>query len=432
MIHRVKIEKIITGGSGLGRLENGQIVLARFVLPGETVEIRETRRRKSYLEALPVQIIQPAAERTTPPCPYFTVCGGCDFQHIDYGEQTGIKSAIAREAIQRAGVKVSEDVFHPIIASPQSFHYRYRIRLQVDADRQLGFYQAGSNDLVAIDRCLLTTDKINSALQELQEHVMLRNIPGLQEIELMQSPRDDSIFAILHLQQKTDVKSVPKDNISFKTIDTVLFKMEGKFLSPETADSDCFLVQEFSDRLCGKPFNLSWGPGCFFQVNTVQNEQLIQLVCSNVRSSGGKKLLELYCGMGNFSIPVGLAGIGITGVEQNRESIRWAAFNAKNAGLEKSNFLADDVGRYLANLVHHVPDFDTILLDPPRQGLGGNTKKVAELDPKNIIYVSCDPATLARDLGVLTGAGYSLKSLTPVDMFPQTHHIESVACLEKN
>ncbi|RWX45061.1 23S rRNA (uracil-5-)-methyltransferase RumA [Candidatus Electrothrix aarhusensis] len=183
-----------------------------------------------------------------------------------------------------------------------------------------------------------------------------------------------------------------------------------------------------------KSCSLSWSGGCFSQVNPGQNEQLIRLVCDLAgalsRDLSGKTVLDLYCGMGNFSIPLGLCGGTVTGIEGNRESIRWAEKNAQQTGI-LARFLVADVRAALKQLVNQGEKVDCILLDPPRSGVGKDIILLSRLEPEKIIYVSCDPATLARDLNLLRPHGYVVTQVVPVDMFPQTSHVESVVLLER-
>ncbi|MDH3330521.1 MAG: 23S rRNA (uracil(1939)-C(5))-methyltransferase RlmD [Desulfobulbaceae bacterium] len=435
MIHHVNIEKIITGGFGLARLENGLIVLVPYVLPGETVLVRETAQHRGYLEALPVEIVAASPDRISPPCPYFTLCGGCDFQHINSSCQHSVKTEIIKESLKRANVVAEKTAFEAIIPSPQPYQYRFRIRLKVGQEGQIGFYQFGSNDLVPITRCLLATDRINQTLQELNASGLFKKFaPDLSEIELMQSPSDNLIFVILHPYRNTNIAKSQFETFaeSLNTVNNILIKKGGKLQTLSGKASSFILRQDFDNSICGRPFALSWSPGCFSQVNAQQNQGLIALVCRQYMKVGGQKVLDLYCGMGNFSVPVGFGGAEVTGVEQNPESIRWAQFNANKSGLDQCRFLVSDVGRYLHTRQKATARFDAVLVDPPRQGLGKYIHPLTRLEPQSILYISCDPATLARDLAAMTKKGYNLTSLTPVDMFPQTHHIESVVLLEKN
>lgn len=435
MIHRVKIEKIITGGFGLARLHDGFVVLTRYVLPGETVLVRETARHRGYLEALPEEILDASPDRISPPCQWFTSCGGCDFQHIKVSCQHRIKTEIVRESLARAKVSADDSVFSPLLRSPLSYRYRFRIRLKVGPEGEIGYYRTGSNDLVHISRCLLATDSINQALSELQaSDILKRTAPDIEEIELLHSPADNRILALMHLHRKVkSLKSLYTSfTVTFHTINEFLIKKGKKIHSLTSGKSTAMLTQDFNGCAGGPDFSLSWGSGCFYQVNAPQNQNLVDLASRLYRQTEGRKVLDLFCGMGNFSIPLALCGASISGIEQNPESIRWAERNAQKNGLLQYRFLADDVGRYLHSLANQADRYDFVLLDPPRQGLGRQTYTLAALGAKNILYISCDPATMARDLAVLTGNGYRLCSLTPVDMFPQTHHIETVTLLEKN
>jgi len=204
--------------------------------------------------------------------------------------------------------------------------------------------------------------------------------------------------------------------------------------SERLAGDSCpdLLRQDFPPEVCGCAFTLCWPPGCFSQVNVRQNEQLINLILRLAGSIAGRRVLDLFCGTGNFSVPLALNGARVTGVELSRESITWARNNGAAAGCADARFIAADVAGALGTPDITDACYDLIVLDPPRLGLGKATAQLAELGAARIIYISCDPATLVRDLAQLCARGYRLRQLVPVDMFPQTHHIEAVALLEKN
>jgi len=435
MIHRIKIEKIITGGFGLGRLATGQIVLTRFVLPDETVLVRETVSHRGYLEAMPVEILSASPFRISPPCPYFTLCGGCDFQHIDISLQRRIKKDMVGESLERAGLNFPGSSLQAMIPSPQPFHYRHRIRLKVGPEGQLGFFRTGSNELVPISRCLLATERINDALLELERSSGFRKFAAeINEIEILHSPADDLVFVKPHLRNReAKAQTGPGTPAEFFSTfnDHLINKQKNRHLTDGVWQS-AVLRQQFDTALSGRSFTLSWSPECFFQTNIAANRQLVDIVCRDFMRTGGTKILELYCGMGNFSIPLAHSGSEITGVEQNRHAVHWAKLNARQSCLDNCDFQVGEAGRSLRDFISRGDQYDVVLLDPPRQGLGRHSRTVAELAPAHILYISCDPATLARDLAVLTGKGYILKNLTTIDMFPQTHHIETVALLEKN
>lgn len=432
----LRIEKIITGGQGLARREDGMVVLTRFVLPGELVEVREAWQRRGFVEADLVRVLEPAPERVAPFCPSYTVCGGCDFQHLSGPAQLRSKEEMYREALLRAGIQVDPDVLHAVVPSPQAFHYRCRIRLKVDQDGQIGFFRFRSNLIVRIDRCPVATELLNTAVQWLRELPLPRSLAiAIREIDLLHSPADDRIHALLLPDpgRQINQRLLAEYSGNLAGIQAVWLKTGDDVVRLKNDGGPDLLRQEFPEEICGRAFALHWPPGCFSQVNAAQNVRLISLVLDLAGEVAGRRVLDLYCGMGNFSVPLALNGARVVGVERSRESVTWARNNSAAAGCADATFLAADVAAALGAPAITGNRFDLIVLDPPRQGLGKEASaRLAELGAGRIIYISCDPATLMRDLGQLCAGGYRLRQLTPVDMFPQTHHIEAVALLEKN
>lgn len=431
----VCIEKIIPGGRGLARREDGMVVLTGYVLPGETVLVRETVRRRGYCEAVPVNIVEPSPDRLEPPCPFYTQCGGCDFQHISYPTQLRIKDGILNEAMLRAGVVNSAMVREPIISSTSAYRYRHRIRLKLSVDGRLGFFRAGSNEMVAVQGCPVATDTVNTALAELNGSIMMQKFaPLIREIDILHSPADNRIFLLLHPDRRHKVPaSLPHEMAAtLATVDGV--SLAGKHAASDLTGNSYpgLLHQDFISAQTGRPYTLQWSPGCFYQVNPDQNTRLIGLVERLTGKCEGKDILDLFCGMGNFSLPLALDGARVTGVEQNRQSITWARNNTTAAGVTTASFAVNDVGTAVRTFIARNTQFDIIVLDPPRQGLGKDISLLAELSPEKIIYISCDPATLMRDIAFAGKSGYDLTGIFGLDMFPQTHHIEAVALLEKN
>jgi 23S rRNA (uracil1939-C5)-methyltransferase len=433
MEHIVKIEKVITGGKGLARLDSGKVIMTDFVLPGETVKLREVREYPGYIGAELVELVTPSATRINPGCVYYEECGGCDLQHGNYLEQLKIKKAIVKEAMERTGILLPKDGLQDIISSPAKWGYRYRLRLKIDRNGQPGFFKKKSNHFVAINKCPVAADPINAALAKLQTTGYLKELAGnCNEVELLQSPIDGKITLVLLLNTKQTTPAADLQAISAHAfLDRIGCTTGKKFHQLVPAGKPAPLSQKISLPDLQQSCTLYWSGGCFSQVNGAQNEQLIRLACDLAGDLKGKTVLDLYCGMGNFSIPLALHGAAVTGIELNRESIHWAKHNAKSAGVICS-FFAADVHNSLRQLVKNRQQVDTIILDPPRRGIGKTATLLPKLQPQRIIYISCDPATLARDLATLCDRDYSLSQLIPVDMFPQTHHIESVALLEKN
>lgn len=427
MEHRVEIKKVVAGGKGLARLANGQVVLVTSVLPSETVTIRVTRQHKGFAAAEVVQIDQASPDRIPAPCPYYERCGGCDLQHARYSAQLAIKQQILSESLQRAHLPLS-CVIEPTLASPLPFAYRSRIRLHLDATGQLGFHQATSNAVVPVRRCLLATDPINRVLESLGESEWLARLAGqISAIELIHNPADDRIVLVLLPFRDAKIDSNLATQMAGLADEVIVLALQRKMPSPAVAS----LSQHFVPH--GLDYKLGWDHRCFFQVNSQQNAQMIELALDLLpQPVHPRTVLDLFCGIGNFSIPLALRGFMVTGVEHNRRSIFWAQENSRRAGVSNTRFIAADVEQQLRTSVKQQARFDCILLDPPRQGLGKAAALLANLEPDRIISVSCDPATLARDLALITAEGYRLTRLIPVDMFPQTHHIESIGLLERN
>jgi len=428
MEHTIEIKKIISGGKGLGHLDDGMVIMTPFVLPGELVRTRETKRFSGHIQAQTRHIERPSPDRCPPFCPQFGICGGCALQHTPYPNQLVIKKEILTETLSRGHVLPDEAIAAPI-PSPQSQGYRYKIRLHIAQDGTIGYHETESNTNVQIEQCPLATPALNNALRRLIQSGLLPELANTsKQVELICSPADNTVVATLHLSAKKQ-PSLESINALLEKIQlqgvAVHYKRQTSFF-PKPA----LLQQHFSTG--NHKYSLEWDSRCFFQVNPDQNQHLVELACRQAGMVADKTILDLFCGMGNFSIPLAMAGAKVTGVELNKHSIAAARENARNAGIQKIRFITADVSHYLQDAGKKKIRFDLILLDPPRQGLGKATKLLPELEADKILYISCDPATLTRDLQVLTQADYRLISVTPVDMFPQTHHIECLAVLEKN
>ncbi len=430
MQHVVTIEKIIAGGQGLARTEAGQVLMSGFVLPGERAALRELRQKSGYIEAELAELLEPSAERIAPRCPLYGECGGCDLQHGSYAEQLRIKQAIVAEIMQRAHVPLSAVTIAEVLPSPQQWAYRHRLRLKISPDGRLGFFKKRSNDFVAISSCPAAADEINAVLPALAAGC-LRSVAAIcQELELHCSPADRGIVLVLPLKGKQRLPAaVVQELAACADIDQIGCTNESGFRQLHSRNTAKPLAQQLtlSDQNC----ILSWSGGCFSQVNPGQNAQLVGLVLQLAGNLRRKNVVDLYCGMGNFSVPSALAGAEVFGVEGNPESVRWAKRNAEAAGVT-ARFQAADVHASLRQMVKEQRQADIILLDPPRAGIGKTAALLPELRPEKIIYISCDPVTLARDLAVLCGKGFQVAALQPLDMFPQTSHIETVAVLKRN
>lgn len=430
MEHTLVIKKVIAGGRGLGNLADGKVAMVAGVLPGETVTVCEIRSRRGFMEAGLVRIDHPSPQRTEPPCPLYGRCGGCDLQHGLYPVQLAIKEQILHESLQRAHLELPPP--EPALPSPGPFGYRSRLRLHLDPAGRLGFHRPASNEVVEVRRCLLAVEPINRVLTALHgEGWPQRLADRIAGVELLHSPEDGRLILVLQPRSDRHPPLTPEMLEPLRSLaDEVVVLAKTTARGGQRAEP-ATLSQTFT--LPGLTYRLRWDHRCFFQVNIKQNQRLIALALDLLPDgTPPSTALDLFCGMGNFSIPLALRGAAVTGVEHNHASLRWAEANSQAAGLSTCRFVAGDVDRQVASLVAKKRSFDAILLDPPRQGLGKTASLLALLAPKYILSISCDPATQARDLALMVSSGFRLRRLVPVDMFPQTHHIESVALLERN
>ena len=432
MKHTVTIEKIIASGKGLARTAEGQVIMTPFTLPDERLVISEEKKKSSYIEGQVNKILTSSPARINPSCPAYGECGGCDLQHGSYQEQLRIKKGIIEESLLRAKVPAEhiEQIDSPL-ASPAQWGYRYRLRLKINRSGQLGFFKKRSNTFIPITKCPVASQGICSALAELNKNKILQVLAKTcPELELLESPTDRQVTLVLRGNNRKNLSSaVLQELTTIAEIQHIgwLNRKGFQYLSSQAEPlSQDIHLKELEDHFC----SLSWSGGCFSQVNPGQNEELINLVCKAAGDLHGKTVLDLYCGMGNFSIPLGYCGGTVTGIEGNPESIHWAEENARQAEISAHFFVAD-VRQALQQLVEQGEKTDIILLDPPRSGVGKNIALLPCLEPEKIIYISCDPATLARDLSILCSQGYKISRFVPMDMFPQTSHIESVVVLER-
>jgi len=311
------------------------------------------------------------------------------------------------------------------------FGYRHRIRLHLDRNEQLGFHQVLSNEVVPIRRCLLATEPINRILATLADQDTAVLFQGeIREIELIHAPADDRVTMVLHGKRDARPKTIARLCSALEPLADAVVPAGRKTGPNDVLAGPVALAQDFT--LQDHAYQLRWAPSCFFQVNASQNPRLIALALEATRRlTPPFSLLDLFCGMGNFSIPLALSGAQVLGIEHNRQSIYWAKANSRTNTIKNARFVAGDVAAELQKLIKNQQRMDCVLLDPPRQGLGKAAPLISQLQPQLIVSISCDPATQARDLKQFIDDGYRLCHITPVDMFPQTHHIESLALLER-
>lgn len=441
-LHTVLIEKLIPGGLGLGRLAEGKVVLVRYVLPGERVLVREVNRKKDFISATLQEILTPSPDRINPPCPLYGRCGGCDLQHTMYNTQIFLKKEILTESLQRAAGDIFSDpetTIQSALASSEEFGYRQRIRLQVDEEGQYGFFRTGSHVLEAVSKCLLAKDILNTVLQQLHSNDSFSGLARqCTAFELLFNPDSNDTIMLLHFRRKSRPRdSVLATNVVNDTIglSTILMQVEGYGLydplNQSFISTPPHLSQTISIENLQADILFTWEAGGFCQVNLAQNKNLINLVMEMTKTGPHNRVLDLYCGYGNFSLPIAQLAGKVFGIDGQNGAIRSAKRNAERNEIYNCYFEKQQVVQGVRNLIDAAKTFDTVILDPPRQGAADIVPMLPDLGAEQVIYISCNPATLARDLAILCRQEYTLSYLVPVDMFPHTHHMESVALLKR-
>jgi 23S rRNA (uracil1939-C5)-methyltransferase len=375
----VEIERLLPGGVGLAHAE-GMTLFVSLAAPGDLLRIKIDRVRGNVGHASIVEIIKPSDLRVEPPCPYFGLCGGCDFQQLTYEAQLKAKADIIRDCLHRlAGLDVQGDI--PIHGSPDEWKYRARAMWQLDAtNRRLGYYARGSRDVCDVEFCAVLTPELQDTLEKFRTKLRTRGLPvELKNIEAVVG--DERVSTSL---QPTEVSRV--------------------------IGSERYV---FSAQ-------------AFFQIN---HRLLPSLLQEALKDQGGKTAIDLYCGVGLFTLPLARRFDAVVAVETNERAAAFARRNLQLSNLHNVEILTLDVGEWLKHYRSFEP-VELLLLDPPRTGAENKViQGILDLRPQQIVYVSCDPATLARDLKKLLAGGYSFHSVAAFDMFPQTHHVETVARL---
>jgi 23S rRNA (uracil1939-C5)-methyltransferase len=416
----VRIEKLVSGGDGLGHLE-GRPVFVPLTAPGDVVIPEEVRKARGVLFARNRSIVSGSGERRDAPCPWFGKCGGCQWMHLPYPVQLCWKGVIFSETVGRiAGLTaVIPDKIH---GSPTEFGYRHRLRLQYDG-KQLGFYRRSSREVISWERCLLLPDVLNRAVEVLRKGLNGIGIDGsLRSLELAVDPAEEGLTIMwLFDPGRRTISSDALEKVESRLLSADI-PLVGQGVATAKGGRTLTRGDSLHFNVRGNPMKAS--PGTFLQVNPAVNEILVERVGHHLGPGDGRHLLDLYCGNGNFSIPAAAAGFTVTGVESSPGSVR----DAVDVAPEGCRFVTADVAQYLSGAPAR---WDAVVVDPPRTGLPVlAVKALASLGAPLVLYVSCDPSTLARDLARLKAVGYGVRTMELLDMFPQTSHVESLTVLE--
>ena len=401
------IEKLDHQGRGIAFID-GKITFVENALPGEELEIQITNEKKKFKEAIVKKRITISNDRIEPKCPYYNECGGCNLLHLNYKNQLNYKENKIKDILKRYA---DIDYVEKIIPSEENFNYRNKVTLKVD--KRLGYFKRKSNDIVYINECKLVQKNINKIIKDLNEinefnnvyEVIIRNV----------NSTDVAITYYLH-----------KDS-SFPLTNEYIRKNGYKF-NKIIKNNACKINQE--SKIIGKlsNFNFVISPLAFFQVNTKQTEKLYNKVIEYLEPSKEDIIMDLYCGTGTIGMYASSYVKKVIGVEICKEAIEDAKTNLKINNINNMEFICGDTELVIKKFKDK---FDSIIVDPPRSGLTNSViNDIFRLDPNKIVYVSCDPITLARDLKILKEK-YNVEKITPVDMFPNTYHVETIVMLSK-
>lgn len=429
----LRIDKLAYGGAGFGRLD-GKACFVPFTAPGDLVEVRIEKNKSSYSEGVVEKIYSPSKHRVLPPCPVFGICGGCNWQHVSYDEQCAQKETIFAETLWRAA-RIEAEKIRPLLKAPSQLAYRQRIQLKSDyADGclSLGFYRRASHDVIDInDQCQIAAKPLNTAMRKIREIIVSFKQPThIHQVDLAASA-DASVSALFHYNGNR-----PEDLAEYLA-QADLAGNELHSLNMQSGSKNSFRHIRGLEKLGyqapssqGRDIDLYFSPDSFSQVNFAQNKIMVQLLLDYCRKVSPRTILDLYCGNGNFSLP--LAGIveNIFGCESVKKSISLAEFNATVNGAVNASYLCGDSLFAVNDLAGNKGRFDLIIMDPPRVGAEQLSRELHNIGAAHIIYISCDPPTLGRDLGILLSTGLEVEYIQPVDMFPQTYHLESIVFLK--
>ncbi len=438
----VTIDRMAYGGRGVAR-SNGLVVFVSGAAPGDVIRARVGRVRRSYAEADGVAVETASAERVAPRCPHFGPCGGCIWQHLAYPAQAQAKEAIVRESLAHLG-GMREAVVRPIVQAPDPWYYRNKMEFSFHPAGTLGLHERGAwNRIVPIEVCFLQSEESVSLVRAVrafarsaalapydpQTHTgFLRSLviregratgDRLDGLVTCEGPFPQAPGFIAAVRAAAPVTGVVRGIAPGASDGAPITRVEPLDGRPH-----------LDDVVSGLRFRI--GLETFFQTNTAQATRMVEYVTERTGPLDDRTVIDLYCGVGTFSLALARAGARVAGVELLQASVEAARENARLNGLDTPRFTSGDARVVLPALVDEVGPPEVLVLDPPRAGAGGRVmRKIGRSGARRVIYVSCNPTTLAPDLGELAPFGYRLIDVQPFDLFPQTYHVEAVAVLDR-
>jgi 23S rRNA (uracil1939-C5)-methyltransferase len=439
------VDSLAYGGNGVARL-NGFVVFVRRGLPGDRVRARVTKVQRRHAEALVTEVVAPGPQRVDAPCAHYPACGGCRFQDLAYEAQAASKQTQVEDALRRIG-GIEAPPVGPIVPAEEIFHYRNKLEYsftQLEDRPTIGFHKAGRwDEVLEVEKCWLTTDLGNAIRNRVREwaraerliaydqaaqtgylrHLVVREGRNTEQVLVQLVTAGGEKFDTGHfvdvLREFPEVRSI---HWAENTSAAEVTNLPTQLLWGEEA---------IEEQLCGLRFRVR--PNAFLQTNTRMAERLYELTREFAALSGQETVYDLYCGIGTIGLNLARDALTVWGIEVSEESVACALENAELNGITNAAFFAGNVGESLTELRERSGEPDVVVVDPPRAGLAGKAlRRLGELGAPRVVYVSCNPTTLASDVKILgTDYGYSLVRARPVDMFPHTPHVETVALLER-
>lgn len=437
------VDRLSYGGRGVARAD-GYVVFVPYTAPGDRVRARLVRAKRSFGEAELVEVLEPSPERVFPPCPYFGQCGGCMWQHLGYQAQLVAKEQIVRESLERLG-GLRDVPLQPILPAPQTLGYRNKMEFAFHPQATLGLHVPGFFDRVLeIDECLLPSPVASAILRDVKAFVREHNLACydprtrqglLRHLVYREAVRTGQVMVAV----VTTPGTFPKGPELARRLVERHPQVRGVLWAQSSSLSDAVVVDRLEvlwgestidEELGGLRFRI--GLDTFFQTNTVQADRMVQLALELADLTPQDRVVDLYCGVGTFALALARQAEFVWGVEVVLAAVEAARENAARAGIRNVEFVQGEVRTALPELVARTGPPDLVVLDPPRSGAGGKVmRKVGRASPRRVLYVSCNPTTLAADLKELLPFGYAVRVVQPVDLFPQTYHVETLVLLDR-
>ena len=422
---------------GVAKL-NGKTIFVNNALPQEIAQIRITQDKAHFAEAQVEQIVQPSPYRRAPACPHYGDCGGCTMQHVEFTAQVAMKQRVFEEQLQRIGKVQPESLLPPVYGTP--WHYRSRTRLAVHTSANgkvvLGYQAKRSHKIVGINQCLLLPEHVSGCLgiihDALQDMVNVQPKVGIRSVEISVG---EGVTAVNIVSQKRQPENVLcalsgclNRGAGGKTVWQVwqqIGNAKPQAVSPHDAPPLVFRLPEFGLTM---PFQL----GDFTQINLPLNEIMVARAVRYLDPQPHERIADLFCGLGNFTLPLAKRAAEVVGIEGSAALTQRAVANARANGLPNAQFASADLFAATPETLAALGRFDKMLLDPPRAGAFAVVQALhAPYLPQRIVYISCNPATLARDAAVLASKGYRFATAGMMNLFPQTSHVEAIGVFER-